>query len=80
MWYTQSISSNWKEVMEDEYATKLQNLTHKKEHDKERKLQAQQCLDKLEQGDKALCEVALESLDHIGRQKLQKLSHDVKMM
>ena len=48
MWYAQSISSNWKEVMEDEYATKLQNLIHKKEHDKERKLQAQQCLDKLE--------------------------------
>ena len=40
--------------MEDVYAAALQNLTCRKENDKERKLQAGQCLDKLEQGDKVL--------------------------
>ena len=45
---------DWKEVMEDVYAATLQSPTHRKEHDKERKLQARQCRDKLEQGDKVL--------------------------
>ena len=40
--------------MEDEYAAALQNSTYSKEDDKERKLQARQCLDKLEQGGKVL--------------------------
>ena len=40
--------------MEDAYTATLQNSTYKEEHDKERKLQAGQCLDKLEQGDKVL--------------------------
>ena len=40
--------------MEDAYAAALQNLTCRKENDKERKLQAGQCLDKLEQGDNVL--------------------------
>ena len=40
--------------MEDAYAVALQNSTCRKEHDKERKLQAGQCLDKLDQGDKIL--------------------------
>ena len=45
---------NWKEVMEDACVTALQNSTCRKEHDKERKLQAGQWLGKLEQGDKIL--------------------------
>ena len=45
---------NWKEVIEDAYAAALQNLTYRKEHDKEKTLQARQRLDKLEQGDKVL--------------------------
>ena len=40
--------------MENAYAVALQNSTYMKEHDKERKLQERQCLDKLEQGDKLL--------------------------
>ena len=36
--------------MEDEYVEALQNSTYKKEDDKERKLQARQCLDELEEG------------------------------
>ena len=40
--------------MEDAYAVALQNSTCRKEHDKERKLQTGQCLDKLDQGDKTL--------------------------
>ena len=40
--------------MEDAYAVALQNSTCRKEHDKERKLQAGQCLDKLDQVDKIL--------------------------
>ena len=31
---------NWKEVMEDAYATAPQNSAYRKEHDEERKLQA----------------------------------------
>ena len=45
---------NWKEVMEDAYATALQNSICRKEKDKEAKLQAAQCLNKLEQRDKVL--------------------------
>ena len=45
---------NWKEVIEDAYKTALRNSTCRTEHDKERKLQAGQCLDKLEQGGKVL--------------------------
>ena len=45
---------NWKEVMEDAYAVALVNSTYMKEHDKEKKLQEKQCLDKLKQGDKLL--------------------------
>ena len=71
--------------MVDEYEAALQNSTCRKEHDEERKFQAGQCFDKLEQGAKYWSEiwhqeVVLESLDHIGNQKLQKLSHDTKMM
>ena len=40
--------------MEDECVAALQNSTYRKEDDKERKLQARQCLDKLEQGEKVL--------------------------
>ena len=43
-----------KDVVEDVYAIALKNSTYRKEHDKERKLQSKQCLDKLEQRDKAL--------------------------
>ena len=71
--------------MEDAYAAALQNSTYRKEHDKERTLQARQRLDKLEQGGKVLVKnlisrKVLESLNHIGNSKLQKLSHDIKMM
>ena len=40
--------------MENAFATALKNSTYRKEHDKERKLQTAQCLEKLEQGDKVL--------------------------
>ena len=40
--------------MEDACAAALQNSRCRKENDKERKLQAGQCLDKSEQGDKVL--------------------------
>ena len=40
--------------MEDAYAAALQNSAYRKEYDKERKIRAGQCLDKLEQGDKVL--------------------------
>ena len=40
--------------MEDTYAAALQSSTYRKEHDKERKHQSRQCLDKLEQRDTVL--------------------------
>ena len=40
--------------MEDAYATAPQNSAYRKEHDEERKLQAGQCIDKLEQRDEVL--------------------------
>lgn len=40
--------------MEDAYAVALVNSTYMKEHDKEKKLQEKQYLDKLKQGDKLL--------------------------
>ena len=40
--------------MVDEYEAALQNSTCRKEHDEERKFQAGQCFDKLEQEDKVL--------------------------
>ena len=43
-----------KDVVEDVYAITLKNSTYRKGHDKERKLQSKQCLDKLEQRGKAL--------------------------
>ena len=62
--------------MEDAYATAPQNSAYRKEHDEERKLQAGQCIDKLEQGD----EVVVESLNHTGNHKLPKLSDNIKIM
>ena len=40
--------------MKDVYATALQNSTYMKKYDKEKKLPAGQCLDRLEEGDKVL--------------------------
>ena len=55
--------------MEDEYVAALQNSTYKKEDDKERKLQARQCLDELEEGGKILAR-NLTPRSNLGRLKL----------